>query len=239
MFFLSGRTTLAKIAGSLEKLFHDENDVVEDNVELEGNIEETAYIGGETQERHQENDQRWAPFGKRIQFFLAKEMALYEATCDMSKNLAKIYDALATIPPTSVEAKRCFLLLESLWVMLEARCQMNYLIPCAFLNVLNFYFFDTPEDDSIHMKILRGGLRLVELSDLSTIWRPNCCCQGETLLHKAFLLAMLQTVRFPFWEVMDLNQHNVPSHKTSQDLYYPWRVICEVTLSLSIALSDN
>ena len=37
-----------------------------------------------------------------------KEMALFEATGDKSKNISSIEEVLNTIPPTSVEAERAF-----------------------------------------------------------------------------------------------------------------------------------
>lgn len=107
MFSVSSRTTLAKTAKNvLEKLFkngdYDSQNENEDNVNDESETLEEKLKNSIKKMTSPE------PCTSKGLSFITKEMAVFEATCDMSKNLKKVYHALSTIPPTSVESERCF-----------------------------------------------------------------------------------------------------------------------------------
>jgi hypothetical protein len=47
-------------------------------------------------------------FGTQTEKIVKKEMTLFEATKKRPENLEKLFKALKTIPPTSIEAERAF-----------------------------------------------------------------------------------------------------------------------------------
>ena len=124
LFTMPSKTTLMKTAHSLcERLFvTTEPQLDEENEPAAGSLTEGSQtqVEGEPrtpslQERLQEeiNQCMRGPdvvekTGTDLQKILAKEFALYESTKVRPENLNRLYLALGTIQPTSVEAERAF-----------------------------------------------------------------------------------------------------------------------------------